>query len=129
LTNVTLASGRVVTLDLFHALPAYLAFNLSSATGTFEDRIAELVQQMHYGSGLRRVVLPPPNRLPGSWYLCIAQFSSEPLSGIRDVAVQGSYLTVCWFVESVDEPIPSLAERALSAVVWEAQARDDFSDW
>ncbi len=127
--NFTLTSGRVVMLDLFHALPTYLLFNAAGRGGTVGDWVAEVVQRLHYGSGVPLAVLPAPDPLTGSWYLCVAQLSSSPLSGLRDVAVQGSYLTLCWFVDSVDAPIRELVAQALPGIGWEAQARDLFSDW
>jgi hypothetical protein len=123
----TLATGREVWLGSFHVIPTYLLHN--HPTGTVPERVAELVRQLYFPSGVPlHVMMPTGNEaLPDS--ICIARLCSTPISELRDVAVQESYLTVCWFVQSVDARIRDLIDLALPEIEWEQQAHDFFSEW
>jgi len=57
-------------------------------------------------------------RLP--WMACVARLTSEPI----DPYFVASELTLLWWQDSFDTPLPQEIERAAAGVDWDAAARD-----
>jgi hypothetical protein len=67
------------------------------------------------------VVRPPTHPLP-QW-LVVAELASK--SGVRTTDPDfNSFLYVCWFVENIDQGIPTLIESILPQLDWEGLADD-----
>jgi hypothetical protein len=60
----------------------------------------------------------PRERLP--WMACVARITSKPL----DPDMVASELTLLWWVDVFEAPLPQEIERAAAGVDWEAVAKD-----
>ena len=60
---------------------------------------------------------------------CIALFISTLVGEERDVSTQNSYLSVCWFVDSLDTSIRDIVYQGIAGLNWELHAKDEYSDW
>jgi len=125
--QVLLASGRRVWLDQLHILPTTIDWSNASAPKPMDRRLPELVATL-YGSGSLPLLMKEAcsNILPP--VTCIASFESDPMEK-RDVAVNYSFLVICWFTEGADKPVRQLVCEGLASVDWERYAQDIHSDW
>jgi hypothetical protein len=60
----------------------------------------------------------PRERLP--WMACVARITSEPL----DAYMVASELTLLWWQDAFEAPLPQEIERAAAGVDWSGAARD-----
>jgi hypothetical protein len=117
----TLASGRDVTLQQFHARASALEFLEGSPELIRAEVLRKLPMEVserygHTGFLLRE---PPPGPLPP--YTFFADLHCyEPVHAGADC----SHLVVCWFGESLPESIRGAVASQLETLNWERYAKD-----
>jgi hypothetical protein len=123
--RLQLATGREVRLAQLHLLPCMIDWADSAKPKVMVDRLPQLVEG-YFGTEIPWLVKNPRDiELP---IACIALFESEPMVS-HGVQVENSWLIVCWFTKSADQPIRNLTCEALAEIEWERHAKDFHSDW
>lgn len=131
LFEVRLPGGRAVRVTALSIRPAYENI-LEGTPGPRVDPVARDYQEGRaQGLGEPLVVLEPP-RVPllagvrdlDRMARCAvaARLQSAPL----DPEQSWSQLTLLWWVEALDRPLPELVAEALAGVSWEANAKDFY---
>jgi len=128
-----LSSGRHVRLKELNCSLTYSWLLEGTPTPSLNAEYRErLLAQVKEALGEPIVVVEPnyfplPSSRPGASRLprtfCSARLQSEPL----DPEQTASQLTLCWWEEQLDRPIPAMLAERLAGVDWEASSKDwDF---
>lgn len=131
---VHVPGGRMVSVVRFSVLPSNLGVlegGLSpDANAVQREKIVSLAKTF----GEPVVVLEPKSRAfpristeryPRErypWMACIARLTSEPL--VPNSTAASSELTLVWWQDAFDAPLPMEIERAAAALDWRRSARD-----
>jgi hypothetical protein len=136
LFSFRLPDGRLVAARSFRVLPAHLGLmegglDADSSARKRDQFVAHVEAQL--GSPvvvvepsitpLPEISTPrrPRERLP--WMACAAQLISDPI----DPEMTFSWLTLVWWQDAFETPLPQEIERTAAGLAWEASARDfDF---
>jgi hypothetical protein len=135
LLGFRLPGGRHVRLSRFQVMLAYEGLLEGTPTPRLNADFRERrLRDARHLLGDPLVVLDPPvyplehtsrkgaERFPRMF--CAARLESEPL----DPEQTGSLLTLCWWEERLDRPVPELLAERAAGIDWEGSARDwDFS--
>jgi len=132
---IHLRDGRLCSVTRFAVWPAYLGIlegGMSEPIALQQrDRLLEIVRKQ-FGEPVQLLepeIIPVPSpfkkpaaRLP--WMACAVALTSAPL----DPEMVASTLTLLWWQDSFEAPLPAEIEKAVSGVNWTGWARDhDFS--
>lgn len=130
---IQLGNGRKGSVLACTVLPSNVGIlegGLDAETNARQRKvILALAEKRHGGPVIEvePVVLPVPEvssprrpreRLP--WMACLARLNSEPL----DPYMVSSELTLVWWLDAFELPLPQEIERAVAGVDWAKWARD-----
>jgi hypothetical protein len=131
---VHLPDGRLCSVSHFAVLPAYLGILEGGMTERIARQQRDMMLELVRERFLEPVLVLEPERIdrshPGSparvrlpWMACAATLVSRPV----DPAMLESRLTILWWQDSFEAPLPEEIERAVSKVDWAhcAQDQDD----
>jgi hypothetical protein len=133
---IHLPGGRMVSVTSFAVLPSNIGILEGGlnpkANATQRERVLSIAAEGHGKpvvvvepviTSLPSISSPgsPRERLP--WMACIARLTSAPV----DSYMESSELTLVWWLDAFDGPLPLELERAAAGVDWGKSARDvDF---
>jgi len=140
LATITLTSGRDIVLTGLEVFSTYGNLLEGYPSVRLNDwLLARLVRRENsaHWSAPVHVIGPPRRRLDSgdvrlpfgpaevlpSVY-CRADFRSYPVDEERDPVLYRSYLTVYWFQDDLDEPVPAFATAAVRDLDWRGLAGD-----
>jgi hypothetical protein len=130
---VQLGEGRQGSVVGFSVLPSnfgILEGGLDARSNTRQRESTRRLAEQRYGGPVievEPVVVPlpefsspqrPRERLP--WMLCMARLTSSPI----DSYMVSSELTLVWWQDVFELPLPQEIERVASGVAWERLAKD-----
>jgi hypothetical protein len=130
---IHLADGRMVSVTAFSVLPSNFGILEGGLDARSNARQREatrgLAEQRHGGPvvELEPVVVPVPEvstsrrpreRLP--WMACMARLTSAPI----DPEMVSSELTLVWWQDAFELPLPREIERVASGLAWVRLAKD-----
>jgi hypothetical protein len=128
-----LPDGRMVSVIAFSVLPSNIGIvegGLSSeANARQREKVLSIAKQRHGGPvvAVEPVIEPlpehstlrhPRERLP--WMACMARLTSAPLNP----EMVSSELTLVWWQDAFDAPLPHEIARAATGVDWQSCADD-----
>lgn len=132
---VRLPGGRIASVTAFSVLPS----NLGILEGGLTRRINSEKREQMLALAKKRLGEPvvvvepvveplifprrpdnPLERYP--WMVCMARLTSAPL--VQGGLAGSSELTLVWWQDRFDAPLPVEIERAAAGVDWERSARD-----
>lgn len=129
---VRLPGGRVASVTAFFVVPA----NVGIFEGGLRPEYNAMQREKILAIATRDLGEPvvvveprieplgPPGRERYPWMACMARLTSEPL----DPSMTASRLTLVWWQDAFDGPLPVEIERAAATIDWEARAEDwEFS--
>jgi hypothetical protein len=131
---IRLRNGRVVAVAEFSVLPTYVGIlegGLDPEQNAQQrQKIVALAAKRHGNPVV--VVEPKIEPLPElsarrvreryPWMACIARLISQPV--VEDGFNAWSQLTLVWWQDAFDAPMPVEIERAAAGLEWERSARD-----
>lgn len=133
LFRVELPGGRTVSVTELSVLPSNFGIfegGLDPACNARQREKALALALRRHGAPVFAVepsVIPLPElstarlareRLP--WAVCMARLTSAPL----DPDMAASELTLVWWQDALDAPLPDAVARAASTATWESVAKD-----
>ena len=123
--NITLTTGRICSVTWIQV--SYWSANLLE--GTREDAsnrrrqiMPEILARYDSPDSGTYFIDPPQRVLP--YYQCLAVVRSRSLQPEN----LSSHLTLAWFVDTLDQPLPLLIQQALEQINWEQLSRDSTFD-
>jgi hypothetical protein len=130
---IHLEDGRLVSVSEFSVVPTNLGILegglFASANARQRDRVVAIAEKRHGAPVVivepTIVPLPeissprrPRERLP--WMACLARLTSRPL----DPEMVASELTLVWWQDAFDAPLPVVVESAAATIPWDRFASD-----
>jgi len=132
---VHLSDGRLCSVTHFGVLPAYLGIFEGGMAEPYARRQRDMMLELVRERFQEPILVLEPERIDRShqggparvrlpWMACAATLVSKPLGP----EMVESRLTVLWWQDSFEAPLPAEVEQAVSRVDWArcAQDNDDF---